>query len=161
MDLTGATSATSASYQNEASSSSAALAADSTPAKAPSIPKGYGKILRDEAGNVIGVELAEDEGDDQDGADNEENGDVDMEMLEPQVPQKILGKWVTELGGGDKSIAGGSVVQGECLRTLFNPVLSSLSLYSLFSILRSLLCSSYGRVRHHPCCDGSVSLARS
>jgi len=61
-----------------------------------SIPKGYGKIIRDSDGNVIRVEL---------GADVEDEIlDVDTaggdELQEPELDKQVMTNWVTELGGG-------------------------------------------------------------
>ncbi|KAF8894460.1 ribosome biogenesis protein Nop16 [Infundibulicybe gibba] len=47
------------------------------------IPRGYGKIIRDESGSVIRIEIA----------------DEDEEDLSPGVDEHILGKWATHLGG--------------------------------------------------------------
>jgi hypothetical protein len=82
----------------------------SLPPPISSLPKGYGKIIRDDAGNVLRIELAE--GEQERGDDRE----MDMEELEPEVDGKVLGKWVTELGGGERGqgVGGdGNVVRGE------------------------------------------------
>jgi N-acetylglucosamine-1-phosphate uridyltransferase (contains nucleotidyltransferase and I-patch acetyltransferase domains) len=74
------------------------------------IPKGYGKIIRDDDGNVVRIELAE--GEEEEGMD--EDREMDMEELEPEGDEKVLDKWVVELGGGGKGKGvGGNVVQGE------------------------------------------------
>ncbi|KAJ7582616.1 ribosome biogenesis protein Nop16 [Mycena floridula] len=59
----------------------------------PSIPKGYGKIIRDEAGKVLGVEFAEEEKEETAGSDGE---GVDA-VMEPA--DGILDKWVVGMGG--------------------------------------------------------------
>ncbi|KAH6918736.1 ribosome biogenesis protein Nop16 [Coprinopsis sp. MPI-PUGE-AT-0042] len=53
-----------------------------------SLPKGFGRIVRDEAGNVIGVELPEEE-------DREaiETDDETMESLEPEISEDVLSRW--------------------------------------------------------------------
>jgi len=72
------------------------------------IPKGHGRIIRDEDGNVLRVELAEEDEEMPVDDDREEN----MEELEPEVDANILQKWVTGLGGGRKDHRGdGKVVE--------------------------------------------------
>ncbi|KAG6832692.1 hypothetical protein H0H92_012264 [Tricholoma furcatifolium] len=59
------------------------------------IRAGFGRIIRDEAGNVVGVELP----------NEEEEAEVDQrdeEMVEPEVDTAVLVPWVTDLGGGEK-----------------------------------------------------------
>ena len=56
------------------------------------VPAGYGRILRDEAGNVVGVELADDE--DVNDVDVEET----MEDLEPEVEESVMDRWAGNLG---------------------------------------------------------------
>ncbi|KAF9049373.1 hypothetical protein BDZ89DRAFT_978328 [Hymenopellis radicata] len=59
------------------------------------LPKGKGRIIRDEAGNILRVQLAEeDQGDSRQAPD----GDLDMEMLEPDLDESAIDKWVTDLG---------------------------------------------------------------
>lgn len=77
------------------------------------IPIGHGRIIRDEAGNVLRIELAEGEAEQQ---HRKEDKDMDMEELEPEVDNLVWDKWVTELGGGEKGngVGGkGNVVSGE------------------------------------------------
>ncbi|KAK0502815.1 ribosome biogenesis protein Nop16 [Armillaria luteobubalina] len=63
------------------------------------LPQGYGRIIRDDAGNVLRVELPEQ---DQEGDNTNSPGrDIDMETLEPDVNQKDLQKWVADLGGSE------------------------------------------------------------
>lgn len=86
--------------------SSSALPVAPTP-----IPKGFGKIIRDDAGNVLRVEFAAD-----DEQTSQENPDIDMDLSVPEVPIGDMSKWVSDLGGG--SIApvpekAGAVVKGE------------------------------------------------
>jgi hypothetical protein len=60
----------------------------------------------------------------------DEDREVDMEELEPEVDEKVLGKWVVELGGGKKGkgVGGdGNVVQGECGPSLFSLFFRNLS----------------------------------
>ncbi|KAG6817098.1 hypothetical protein H0H87_012866 [Tephrocybe sp. NHM501043] len=73
------------------------------------IRKGFGKIIRDEAGNVLRFELAEEE--DEPRAEKQH----DEEMGEPEVDGTVLGPWVTDLGGNEKiKLSSGetNVVQG-------------------------------------------------
>jgi len=60
-----------------------------------SIPKGFGKIIRDGAGNILGIEVAEVEEE----ADEEERG---MESLISGDAGNVFGQWVTDLGGGER-----------------------------------------------------------
>ncbi|KAG6874281.1 hypothetical protein C0995_001506 [Termitomyces sp. Mi166 len=74
----------------------------------PPIRKGFGKIIRDDAGNVLRIELPED--------DNETRTEKpqDEGLGEPEVDGAVLGPWVTDLGGGGKinlSSGDGNVVQ--------------------------------------------------
>jgi nucleolar protein 16 len=65
------------------------------------IPRGHGKIVRNEDGDIVGVEFAED--------DSEDNTkELDMDQLEPEVEHAVMKGWVVELGGG-KSHASGVV----------------------------------------------------
>ncbi|KAF7353621.1 Nucleolar protein 16 [Mycena venus] len=73
-----------------------AASTSSQPNAALPIPKGHGRIVRDEEGNILRVELAE---------EDEEMPEVDdrqkdMEELAPEVEPHLLSKWVTGLGGG-------------------------------------------------------------
>ncbi|KAK0448288.1 ribosome biogenesis protein Nop16 [Desarmillaria tabescens] len=80
----------------------AQVAPDSEVAQASAstkLPQGYGRIIRDDAGNVLRVELPEQ---DQEGDNpNSPGRDIDMETLEPDVDQKVLQKWVADLGGSE------------------------------------------------------------
>lgn len=76
-----------------------------TPASIPqsasvdrSIPTGYGKIIRDEAGNVLRIELAVEEEKNMEG-----RREATIEELAPEVSENIMEKWVTGLGGGKKT----------------------------------------------------------
>lgn len=70
-----------------------------------SIPKGYGKIVRDEAGNVLRVELGGDPDD----------AEAPPALEEPVVPPAAMSKWVSDLGGGPHPNSHIDVVQGEKL----------------------------------------------
>ena len=68
---------------------------------------GYGRIIRDEAGNVIGVELHEEDEE----HDSTENGqEKTMEDMEPEVEERILDKWATNLG--QKNVVTGEKAAG-------------------------------------------------
>ncbi|KAF8184886.1 ribosome biogenesis protein Nop16 [Mycena galopus ATCC 62051] len=71
---------------------------------APPIPKGHGLIVRDEDGNILRVELAEEDEE----MPQVDDRDKNMEELAPEVEPHLLSKWVTGLGGGKK---GKGVVQ--------------------------------------------------
>ncbi|KAG6917793.1 hypothetical protein DXG01_001065 [Tephrocybe rancida] len=60
------------------------------------IRKGFGKIIRDEAGNVLRIDMPEEE--DEPPVEKVQ----DEEMGEPEVARAVLGPWVTDLGGGEK-----------------------------------------------------------
>ncbi|TFK29784.1 hypothetical protein FA15DRAFT_663049 [Coprinopsis marcescibilis] len=57
-----------------------------------SIPKGFGRIIRDETGKVIGVEIED---------DAMEAEDETMEDLEPQLDGRVCGQWTTGFGKSD------------------------------------------------------------
>lgn len=80
-------------------------------ASSSTIPKGFGKIIRDESGNILRIEMAE--GEEEEPQDEKTQ---DMEMQEPDVPGAVFGQWVTDLGGGEKSnleTGDSDVVKGE------------------------------------------------
>lgn len=83
----------------------------STPLESPPpIRKGFGKIIRDDAGNVLRIELPED--------DNETLAEKrqDEGLSEPEVDGAVLKPWVTDLGCCEKiklSSGDRNVVQGE------------------------------------------------
>ncbi|KAG6820562.1 hypothetical protein H0H93_015082 [Arthromyces matolae] len=60
------------------------------------IRNGFGRIIRDDAGNVLRIELPEE--------DNETQTEKrqDEALPEPEVDGTVLGHWVTDLGGGAK-----------------------------------------------------------
>jgi nucleolar protein 16 len=60
----------------------------STAESSKSLPKGFGRIVRDEAGNVIGVELPEEE--DRQAIETE---DETMESLEPEISDEVRSRW--------------------------------------------------------------------
>ncbi|KAJ7090271.1 ribosome biogenesis protein Nop16 [Mycena belliarum] len=71
------------------------------------IPKGHGRIVRDADGNVLRIELAQ-----EDEEMPEQDSEKDMEQLGPEVDPNVLQKWATGLGGGSKGKGGnGSVVE--------------------------------------------------
>ncbi|KAJ4488458.1 ribosome biogenesis protein Nop16 [Lentinula aciculospora] len=65
-------------------------------ASTASIPKGHGRIIRDDVGNVMRIELPEEE------SETEvfpADGDIDMEQLEPRLDKEIRETWISDLGG--------------------------------------------------------------
>ncbi|KAG6854927.1 hypothetical protein C0991_009750 [Blastosporella zonata] len=80
------------------------IASTSQLEQAAPIRKGFGKIIRDEAGNVLRIEMAE---------EDEPQGEKqdDEEMREPEVAGAVLGRWVTDLGRTLERIS--SMVQQE------------------------------------------------
>ncbi|KAJ7043190.1 ribosome biogenesis protein Nop16 [Mycena alexandri] len=74
----------------------------------PPIPKGHGRIIRDEEGNVLRIEFAEE---DEEMPEEDDDRDKNMEELEPEMDLYLRQKWVTGLGGG-KGVGGdGDVVE--------------------------------------------------
>ncbi|KZP23623.1 hypothetical protein FIBSPDRAFT_858184 [Athelia psychrophila] len=80
------------------------------PSQPAAIPKGYGKIIRDAAGNVLRVELSEAVDDHEPVQDPDPNrararqaAENDKEeMRDPEMDSRVRAHWVTELGGGVK-----------------------------------------------------------
>jgi hypothetical protein len=70
--------------------------AASTSSSIASIPKGYGRIIRDSEGNVVRVELSDDEENAVKSADVRELPGLD----DPEMDKEVMTNWVTELGGG-------------------------------------------------------------
>ena len=77
------------------------------------IPVGFGKIIRDEAGNILHVEVNDKE---------EESAAANAnptEMKDIQVDNGITTRWVTDLGGYPKDIAvsekGGQLLESESI----------------------------------------------
>jgi len=71
------------------------------------IPKGHGRIIRDESGNVVGVELAEED-------EDQEPSDENMETLIPEISDAVRGKWINALGGEqNENRSDGSLVKCE------------------------------------------------
>lgn len=85
-------------------SAEAPTASTSKASEKTSIPRGHGRIIRDECGNVLRVELAPEDEAEQAEQDPME---LDMEQLEPQLDKGVAQQWVHGLGhnGGanDKS----------------------------------------------------------
>jgi hypothetical protein len=76
--------------------------------KERSIPKGHAKIIRDEEGNVVSVEYAAED----------QNEEVEEEgMGEVVVGEDVMRSWVSGLGGGKGK--GKNVVEGEFLDLRF------------------------------------------
>ncbi|KAG5716266.1 Nucleolar protein 16 [Termitomyces sp. T112] len=72
------------------------IASTSQLESAPPIPKGFGKIIRDDAGNVLRIELPQDD------SETRTEKRQDESLHEPEVDGAVLGPWVTDLGGGTK-----------------------------------------------------------
>jgi hypothetical protein len=79
----------------------------STSSIAP-IPKGYGKIIRDFEGNVVRIELSEDQ---EERVEHRAEEDETLGLRDPEVEKQVITTWVTELGGGKGS--GAAIVQCE------------------------------------------------
>jgi len=62
----------------------------------PNLPKGHGRIVRDDAGNVLRIELPDDELESEPPA---VDSDVNMEQMEPQLDGNVRETWVSDLGG--------------------------------------------------------------
>lgn len=77
------------------------------------IPVGFGKIIRDEAGNILHVELNDKE--EESAAANANPPD----MQDIQVDNGITTRWVTDLGGQQKGIVvsekGGQLLESESI----------------------------------------------
>jgi len=96
-------------------------AASTSSSSIASIPKGYGRIIRDSKGNVVRIEL----GDDEDNA--VKCGDVrELTGLDdPEMDKEVKTNWVTELGGGRGT--GAAIVHCE-----FSAPLCTISFHLLF-----------------------------
>lgn len=75
-----------------------------------SIPNGYGKIIRDSSGNVLRIELPDDQGHDPD-----QNGKEEPQLDDPQLNEDVISKWVNDLGGSKSSAPNHSITKGESL----------------------------------------------
>ena len=100
------------------SSKPPATAAAAAAAASGSVPKGFGKIIRDADGNVVDVQLAdEDEEEDEAAADD---GGLE-EVADPRADAR-LASWAG-LGSSDRTSArsggGGGIVQGERAAAVF------------------------------------------
>lgn len=94
-----------------------ASSSSSTPTAA-AIPKGYGKIIRDSSGNVLRIELADDENNDEDPNQNGED-EQQQGLQDPQLDKAVISRWVTDLGGTKSGAAADSdVAKSESLATL-------------------------------------------
>jgi hypothetical protein len=60
------------------------------------LPTGHGRIVRDDAGNVLRIELPDDELESESPA---VDSDVNMEQMEPQLDGNVRETWVSDLGG--------------------------------------------------------------
>lgn len=78
------------------------------------LPKGHGRIFRDDAGNVVRVELPDEEIEIEDLPGNR---DIDMEQLEPQLDENTRQTWISDLGGLKTRLSTNrntTVVKGMC-----------------------------------------------
>ncbi|KJA18578.1 hypothetical protein HYPSUDRAFT_45121, partial [Hypholoma sublateritium FD-334 SS-4] len=78
--------------QQQASQQQAATSSSSMPCNAvANVPSGFGRIVRDAAGNVLGVEMNEDE------TEQPQPQEMDMEEeLESRMDQKVRKQWATD-----------------------------------------------------------------
>ncbi|KAF8831695.1 hypothetical protein HHX47_DHR1001235 [Lentinula edodes] len=79
------------------------------------IPKGHGRIIRDDAGNVMRVELPDEEFEVEDLPGDR---DIDMEQLEPRLDENIRQTWISDLGGLKTRLSTNrntTVVKGMCI----------------------------------------------
>lgn len=68
--------------------------APSVPYTPSEIPRGYGRIIRDESGNVLGIEMSETD------TTNSQNSDQGQRDLNPPIDEMLLARWAVNLGGG-------------------------------------------------------------
>ncbi|CCM06160.1 uncharacterized protein FIBRA_08399 [Fibroporia radiculosa] len=95
----------------EATEASSVQTGKAKAARTGGIRKGYGRIIRDEAGNVVDVQLGEDEGEGEG-----EEAEAGMEGVPDATEDESLGRWV---GVGTRPSTEGSarVVQGPIMLT--------------------------------------------
>ncbi|KAF6765051.1 ribosome biogenesis protein Nop16 [Ephemerocybe angulata] len=104
------------------------------------VPRGHGRIIRDESGNVIGIELNEE--DEEEDAESDMEAEQTMEDLAAAVDDSVMGKWATSLGQQNE-------VAGEKTAGLLEELESIASKKHLDSTTLSLAQSSTGpNVRH-------------
>jgi nucleolar protein 16 len=83
-----------------------------------SIPSGFGKLIRDASGKVVGVEMsdeAEEISEQSPDSHVVDNIEMDVETQEPGLPQRDVQQWVTDLGQRRQqdSRSNDNVVQGK------------------------------------------------
>lgn len=114
----------------------AAASSSSAPCNAVAdVPSGFGRIVRDAVGNILGVEMNEDE------TEGPQPQEMDMEEeLESRMDQKVRKQWATDFSRSTAA-AKGAVNEGVIHRE-FHPPVSVLStrISLVLSLLMHALC---------------------
>ncbi|KAG7086609.1 hypothetical protein E1B28_002553 [Marasmius oreades] len=110
------------------------------PPQGSTIPKGYGRIVRDEVGNVVRIDYSDEEHNDKLVDKRYQDVDTNMEQLEPELDTSIKEKWIEGMGrqtGRAQVIVKKHFVEGESCDRLWDLSLSPVAIRSaLLSLLR-------------------------
>jgi len=88
------------------------------PTTIPPVPSGFGRIIRDAAGNVLGVEMNEKQEDESKDAVTFPQDDVVMDDVESRIDRGVRQRWATDFSRSTASHFGAKddkLVQSECL----------------------------------------------